>query len=79
MPELTSGELCARGLRPFSTPRTNVSSPRPRPHLQYRWLLTGTASTWFLIDMTFYGQSLMNTTVVYVSAERRNLETLRQR
>ena len=27
----------------------------------------GTASTWFLIDVTFYGQSLMNTTVVYNS------------
>jgi hypothetical protein len=29
-----------------------------------RWTLLGTASTWFLIDVTFYGQSLMNTTVV---------------
>ena len=28
------------------------------------WTLVGTASTWFLIDVTFYGQSLMNTTVV---------------
>jgi hypothetical protein len=29
------------------------------------WLtLVGTASTWFLIDVTFYGQSLLNTTVV---------------
>jgi len=34
---------------------------------EYRWLLVGTASTWFLIDVTFYGQSLMNTTVVYNS------------
>ena len=31
---------------------------------EYRWTLFGTASTWFLIDVTFYGQSLMNTTVV---------------
>ena len=29
-----------------------------------KYLLIGTASTWFLIDVTFYGQSLMNTTVV---------------
>ena len=28
------------------------------------FLLIGTASTWFLIDVTFYGQSLMNTSVV---------------
>ena len=73
MPGLTlGGEMCARGLRLISTPRTKVPSPRPHPRVQYRWLLTGTASTWFLIDMTFYGQSLMNTTVVYVSAERRD-------
>ena len=31
---------------------------------EYRYTLLGTASTWFLIDVTFYGQSLMNTTVV---------------
>jgi PHS family inorganic phosphate transporter-like MFS transporter len=31
---------------------------------EYSWTLCGTASTWFLIDVTFYGQSLMNTTVV---------------
>ena len=29
-----------------------------------RWTLLGTAGTWFLIDVTFYGQSLMNTAVV---------------
>jgi len=29
-----------------------------------KYLLIGTASTWFLMDVTFYGQSLMNTTVV---------------
>lgn len=31
---------------------------------EFRYTLIGTASTWFLIDVTFYGQSLMNTTVV---------------
>jgi PHS family inorganic phosphate transporter-like MFS transporter len=31
---------------------------------QHRWTLLGTAGTWFLIDVTFYGQSLMNTAVV---------------
>ena len=31
---------------------------------EYRYTLLGTASTWFLIDVTFYGQSLMNTTVI---------------
>jgi len=30
----------------------------------HRWTLLGTAGTWFLIDVTFYGQSLMNTAVV---------------
>jgi PHS family inorganic phosphate transporter-like MFS transporter len=29
-----------------------------------RWALLGTASTWFLIDVTFYGQSLMSSTVL---------------
>ena len=27
----------------------------------YRWTLLGTASTWFLIDVTFYGQSCVHT------------------
>jgi MFS transporter, PHS family, inorganic phosphate transporter len=31
---------------------------------EYGFILFGTASTWFLIDVTFYGQSLMNTTFV---------------
>ena len=31
---------------------------------EHRWTLVGTAGCWFLIDVTFYGQSLMNTTVV---------------
>jgi PHS family inorganic phosphate transporter-like MFS transporter len=29
-----------------------------------RWTLLGTASTWFLIDVTFYGQSLMSSAVL---------------
>ena len=31
---------------------------------EYKWTLVGTAGTWFLLDVTFYGQGLMNTTVV---------------
>jgi len=31
---------------------------------EYRLTLLGTASTWFLLDVTFYGQGLMNTSVV---------------
>lgn len=31
---------------------------------EFKWVLLGTAGNWFLIDVTFYGQSLMNTTVV---------------
>ena len=31
---------------------------------EYKWTLAGTASTWFLLDVTFYGQGLMNTSVV---------------
>jgi len=31
---------------------------------EYGFVLIGTASTWFLIDVTFYGQSLMNTSFV---------------
>ena len=31
---------------------------------EYAFVLVGTASTWFLIDVTFYGQSLMNTSFV---------------
>lgn len=48
-----------------------VVPPKPLPWRvslavlrEYYWTLIGTASTWFLIDVTFYGQSLMNTTVV---------------
>ena len=31
---------------------------------EFKWTLVGTASTWFLIDVTFYGQGLMNSSVV---------------
>jgi hypothetical protein len=56
-----------------TAPHTPASSPARkclnfgtnlRVLWEYRYVLLGTASTWFLIDVTFYGQSLMNTTVV---------------
>ena len=40
---------------------------------EYRWVLLGTAGTWFLLDVTFYGQGLMNTTVVQQALTRSGL------
>jgi PHS family inorganic phosphate transporter-like MFS transporter len=52
----SGGSPLARGL---AKARATVVS------LGRNWVtLAGTASTWFLIDVTFYGQSLLNTTVV---------------
>lgn len=36
---------------------------------QHRWTIFGTASTWFLIDVTFYGQSLMSVSALALSSD----------